>query len=263
MKTRQYVLVLTLLAGIPFVSALVRAQPPLPDDRYSLISRPHPALAGVDIFRLSILRLGARAENDGLVWAELAGMVTDKLKKAGIELSPGSRYGDPNMPELRVYIEMLKLEASQQYVFRIQTSLARSTHLTEQLAPIFKADVWKLNPVMQAASVEDMPAEVADVVLDQVNVFIRAYRATNPPDSQSSDTGMHEPNAATASEKNAGAYAKSAPGAGKYVASNSSGIFHRPDCRWAGNISPENLVTYRTRDEAMSSGKRPCKSCEP
>jgi len=257
MKFRQYFLILISLTGIILTSTLLRAQPPVPGNRYSSLDPPHPALAGVSKFRLSILRLGARAENDGLDWAELVGMVNEKFRRAGIELPAAERYGDPNMPELRIYIDMLKLEASQQYVFRIQTSLARATNLVGRQNPVFKAEVWKLNPMMQAASVEDMPAEVVDVVLDQVNVFIRTYLATNQPARKfESDTPIIP-------EKDNGAFAKPPTGEQKYVASNSSGIFHGPDCRWAKNISPENLVIYRTRDEAMSSGKRPCKSCEP
>lgn len=257
MKTRWCVLVLTLLAGILPARAVVAAQPSPPGNRYSLISPPHPALAGVDTFRLSILRLGVRAEKDGLDWAELSAMVSGKFRRAGIELPVGDRHGDPNIPELRIYIDMLKLEASQQYVFRIQTSLARPMHLTQRRHPVFKAEVWKLNPVMQAVSVEDMPAEVADVVLDQVNAFIRIYLATNQP------AGQPESDMATVPQENNRAGAKPSAGEERYVASNSSGIFHRPDCRWAGNISAENLVTYGTRDEAINSGKRPCKSCEP
>jgi len=257
MKIRRYVLVLTLLAGILPARAVVAAQPSPPGNRYSLISPPHPALAGVDTFRLSILRLGTRAESDGLDWAELSAMVSGKFRIAGIELPAGDRYAEPNTPELRIYIDMLKLEASQQYVFRIQTSLARPMHLTQQRTPVFKAEVWKLNPVMQAVSVEDMPAEVADVVLDQVNAFIRTYLATNRR------AGQPDSDTAAVPQDNSRALTKPPASEEKYVASNSSGIFHRPGCRWAGNISPENLVIYRTRDEAINSGKRPCKSCEP
>ncbi len=257
MKFRLHFFILISLTAIAFVSTLLLAQPAVPGGRYSTPSPPHPALDGVSTFRLSILRMGSRAENDGLDWAELSVMVSEKFKKAGIELPAVNRYGDPNMPELRIYIDMLKLDASKQYVFRTQTTVARVTNLVGRQIPLFKAEIWKLNPVMQAASVEDMPAEVTDVVLDQVNAFIGAYLAANPPDRK------FEPNAATGSEKNPGPNVKPAIDAGKYVASNSSGIFHRPDCRWAGNISPENLVIYKTRDEAMNSGKRPCKSCEP
>ena len=51
--------------------------------------------------------------------------------------------------------------------------------------------------------------------------------------------------------------------ADSYVAFKTSSIFHRPDCPVARTISPENLVIYKTREEALAAGKQPCKSCNP
>lgn len=49
----------------------------------------------------------------------------------------------------------------------------------------------------------------------------------------------------------------------KYVASRKSKVFHRPDCKWAKRISPKNFMGFRSREEAVRSGRRPCKACEP
>jgi len=49
----------------------------------------------------------------------------------------------------------------------------------------------------------------------------------------------------------------------KYVASKKSKVFHRPDCKWAKRISPKNLIGFRSREEAVRSGRRPCRSCRP
>lgn len=48
-----------------------------------------------------------------------------------------------------------------------------------------------------------------------------------------------------------------------YVASVNSEVFHQPNCRWAKKISPRNLVGFKTREEAIKSGRRPCKVCKP
>jgi methylphosphotriester-DNA--protein-cysteine methyltransferase len=48
-----------------------------------------------------------------------------------------------------------------------------------------------------------------------------------------------------------------------YVASVHRAPFHRPDCRSAQRISPSNLQTFSTRDEAIQAGHRPCKVCSP
>lgn len=49
----------------------------------------------------------------------------------------------------------------------------------------------------------------------------------------------------------------------KYAASKESKIFHYIDCSSVKQISPENLVLFKTREEAVASGRRPCKKCNP
>jgi methylphosphotriester-DNA--protein-cysteine methyltransferase len=56
--------------------------------------------------------------------------------------------------------------------------------------------------------------------------------------------------------------AKAAP-AGKYVASSNGKTFHRADCAWAKGIDPSALVTYKTKEEAIAAGKKPCRICKP
>ena len=48
-----------------------------------------------------------------------------------------------------------------------------------------------------------------------------------------------------------------------YVASVNSEVFHQPNCKWAKKISPRNLVGFKTREDAIKSGHRPCKMCKP
>jgi len=48
-----------------------------------------------------------------------------------------------------------------------------------------------------------------------------------------------------------------------YVASRNSKVFHRPDCVYVKRILLKNLIRFSTREEAISSGRRPCKVCKP
>jgi len=48
-----------------------------------------------------------------------------------------------------------------------------------------------------------------------------------------------------------------------HVASANRAPFHRTICKWADKISPRNLQTFRTRQEAIRAGHRPCKVCKP
>jgi hypothetical protein len=104
---------------------------------------------------------------------------------------------------------------------------------------------------MQTISKENVTEEIANLVSEQVDFFIHAYQAANPPGQK---TILEEP-----AELND----ESLIAENRYVASKSSNVFHRPNCRWAKNISPDNLVEYKNRDEAIKAGKRPCKSCRP
>jgi hypothetical protein len=49
----------------------------------------------------------------------------------------------------------------------------------------------------------------------------------------------------------------------KYVGSANSNKYHYPDCKWAKKISPKNLVTFKTAEEALKAGYVPCKVCKP
>jgi len=48
-----------------------------------------------------------------------------------------------------------------------------------------------------------------------------------------------------------------------YVASKNSKVFHRAGCRHAKIVSASNLVRFDNRAEALQTGRRPCKTCNP
>ncbi len=49
----------------------------------------------------------------------------------------------------------------------------------------------------------------------------------------------------------------------KYAASKKSEVFHYIDCSYVKKIKPEDLILFKTREEAIASGRRPCKKCKP
>jgi len=49
----------------------------------------------------------------------------------------------------------------------------------------------------------------------------------------------------------------------KYAASKNSDVFHDFSCSYVATIKPENLILFKTREEAIASGRRPCKKCKP
>jgi len=244
MKTEKYCLILAVFAGVLFLPAFGQIEPPLPEYEPLLIGQANPALAGIDNLHVTIIH--PDEEPNGLKWEKLKAEINSRLNKAGIKVftpEPGVMYKSPIWPELQIHVDMLKIEQFQQYVFHIQTLLAKSIQV--QANPVLrqKADVWKTEPVMQAASAENTPAKITGIVLQQTGTFITAYLDANPKGVQpavQSEVTEH-----------------------KYVASRNSKIFHKPDCVWVQRIAPKNLVYYKTRDEAVNDGKRPCKTCNP
>jgi len=49
----------------------------------------------------------------------------------------------------------------------------------------------------------------------------------------------------------------------KYAASKNSDVFHYIGCFYVARIKPENLILFKTREESIASGRKPCKKCKP
>lgn len=49
----------------------------------------------------------------------------------------------------------------------------------------------------------------------------------------------------------------------KYVGSRTSEVFHLSSCHHVDRIAQANFVEYKSRQEAINLGKRPCKTCNP
>ena len=265
MKARKYFILLAVVAGI--LSSSVWGEERLIEEDYGtvLIGRSHPTLAGIEHFMVVIVPPDAEPNKESLVWiwTELNTKIIERLSKDGIKTIPGVAGNILNIVELRIDIDMLKLSDSQQYVFHVQTSLSRAVCLTEEQRFSFKADVWKVGPVMEVASVQTMPDAVTNVVLEQVEAFIHAYLAANPQDEQRSDTKTTDAVTPTARKEQVGPARSMTVAEYEYVASKNSEVFHRPECSSAKRIKPENLVGYNSKNEAIRAGKKPCKRCKP
>jgi len=48
-----------------------------------------------------------------------------------------------------------------------------------------------------------------------------------------------------------------------YIGNKQSKIFHNPECSSAKKMSDENKVIFKTREEALNAGFKPCKRCNP
>lgn len=170
--------------------------------------------------------------------------ILQKLGEAGVRVVV---QGTETTPRLVVHIEGTEVPDSDKCVFRVQTTLDRLVMVPGRETRQLLTEVWRVGPVMNVVGKAEAGGAICDAALVQAGVFADAQK-----------TARSLPEAA-----------KDAPGTTSsaapypFVASKSGKAFHRPDCRWAQNISADNLVTYQSRDEAVQSGKRPCKSCKP
>jgi len=274
---------------IPVVITLILSISALGDVRPErvpgVIGQPNPALGGIEQLYVVIQTHSSEPNKDGLVREELKKLVRGKLEKeAGIVIAEDDvekiksdstkkvaevlkkrlnnfrnlEFRHANIPEFIVDIDMLRLNDSQVYVFRVQSSLARKVVLPIRRNLSLKADVWETKPVMQAVSVEVMPRKVTREVLEQLKSFISCYQIANP-NSISARPGT----AQAVSKTGPGNVVAPLPARYKYIGSKNSKVFHRPGCYLAERINPQNLTVYSSREEAIKAGKRPCKRCKP
>jgi hypothetical protein len=229
-----------------------------PHEHASLIGPVNPMLEGIDRVHVVVEAPDSEPNKDGLVWSELEAKANAKLAQVGLVRKAGaSQQGI--VPTLRLDVDMLNLPEWGQYVFRVQTSLATKVELNKHPSQFVQADVWKANPVMQAAPIQTMPEEVTQAAMEQIEHFIGCHQVANPNDTAATDGNS----VAAPSQGHAAPAVKVADLKYKYVASKKSRVFHKSNCRWVERISPENLVGYNTRQEAIQSGRRPCKRCRP
>ena len=248
-----------IVTGILCAAALAQIESPRPDEPM-LIAPANPVLTGINQLDVVITTRGTEPNRNGLDIKILKTEVERRLEKAGIKVfvpKEGVSYKLAISSDLKVSIEMLNISDSQQCVFRIQTSLSRAVRLDEQSNWLFKADVWTTEPVMRTEQLRNISGKVTELVLAQVEAFIQAYRAANAAGSRSPYPNV------TAPKESPQQPVKKAVAEYKYVASKNSQVFHTSNCRSAKRISPENMVGYSSREEAVNAGKNPCKICKP
>jgi hypothetical protein len=64
-------------------------------------------------------------------------------------------------------------------------------------------------------------------------------------------------------ETNSDCEALGCPSGTMFVGSKTSKKYHNCDCTWTKKISQQNLVCFKSIEEAQNSGYVPCKVCKP
>ena len=232
-----------LLADPAAGMTVARADGPESPEPNLLISR-NAAIADIDQVCVS---LDAHEATFASSFENLAAQVSEKLKAEGIE-HVECKTGVT--PRLHIHVETVGFADCGQTVYRVQTALRRIVTFTDHRELKVQADVWRVKPVMEAVADPNLTEAVTGAVLIQAEAFAAACQAAKR---------LHKTVAAQTAEGTGDDQAAQP----MFVASKSSSVFHRADCRWAQNIAEHNRVIYSTREAALADGKRPCKSCKP
>ncbi len=228
-------------------------------DETPLLIAGDPVLADVD--RVAVVLATRETPGvEGLINATmLKAQISQKLREAGI--APVEENSESTQ-RLLVHIEGVEVPGSDQYVYRVQTALCRLVMVPGQGNRRIQVEAWRIRPVMAVAARLKAGDAIRTAVLVQTDVFIEARKAARSLPDGTKDAGKDSA-AKGAVDSPPGPQVAQSESAYPFVASKSSDVFHRPDCRWAQNISGDNRLGYKTREEAVQSGKRPCKSCKP
>jgi hypothetical protein len=189
------------------------------------------------------------------LWEQLDAKVHEKLGKNGVKVK---KVASPARPQLRIAVDVLRLEDCKMCVFHVQTSLSRRSVLEGPRKIHMKPDVWKAGTLMAAVQTDEMPGKVTEVVLEQVERFVTCLLMANPDGFEVSDTDGISEGKVGKKENQA---ERPVRGPYPFVASKNSKVFHIAGCQWADTIKQENLIGFAKRAEALQSGRRPCRRC--
>jgi hypothetical protein len=225
-------------------------------------AQPNPALRDVREVSVMVTISNSEPNKFGLNPADLKNKVITKLSDAGFKvIEPPNPF--LKVPELRISLDMLKLESCGQCVINVRTSLACDLlppNIDELM--YIKADVWKVESGLRAVAVDGLTVEVNDIVQQQVHTFIAARPPMVSVDKKPDVNQPRQQVRKATDEKDTNLVKRQAVES-NYVASKNSKVFHKPGCQFAAKISAKNLVSYDSREQAIAAGKRPCKSCNP
>jgi len=230
-------------------------------DSYAKLEPRQESLRGVQAMTVDI-SCSKDAIDAGLTEDGERKTVEKQIEEAGIKVMPKNLWSKvPGRCQLKVTVHVYKPSDFETFIYNLRLCFVQTVALERSPQTTVDATTWELTWLAHAPK-NKLAETVRESLETMVDSFVKDYRAANPqPGGQSAGTAGGDTGAPATAPSVPNSNSETAEQ--KYVASTSSSVFHKPDCRWAQNIAPTNLVTYKSQNEAIKDGKRPCKSCKP
>ena len=202
------------------------------------------------------------ATETGVSEEDIRANIQRQLENAGIKVRPARMWGTlPGRCRLRVAVKVYRPAHQEIFVYNLKIDFLQTVTLERNPQTRIDVVTWEL--MWFAHGSKSGLAQAIGQNLEVLTAsFIKDYRQANPKDKDTTETRNTDN---TPADTKRPTKPKSGSSTGKYEFTGSKGsdVFHKSDCRWASSISAENLVSYKTRQEAVKAGKRPCKRCNP
>jgi hypothetical protein len=179
-----------------------------------------------------------------------------QLQQAGIKIKPKQFWGTvPGRCRLKVLVKVYKPHDLDTFIYNLKVYLVQTVILERIPETKIDAVTWELSWLAHGSK-NRLAEAIPENLRLMTDNFIRDYQFANPQGDESSGNlvSITTPKGQISSP-NVARY--------MYVSSKNSQVFHRPNCRSAKRIKPENLIGYNSREEVIQAGKRPCKVCKP
>ncbi len=241
----------------------------------SVAGLPNPALVGIEAMRVVVMYHNAVIGRDDWIFRELGAMAEQRLAASDpriaylIERGYAARY--QNIPVLTINIDKLILNPARPPVFYVRTSFTAGIAFERNPSAFFRTDLWTRTETIQAESLQAEFTAVTTLVNKHIELFASDFKQANSSVMPPTDVNDFNNILPPATRQTPAQIPKETPKTPvekekveqKYIASKNSSVFHRPDCSWVDRILPKNRIEYKTREQAIQAGKKPCKKCQP
>ena len=219
----------------------------------------NPALVGLNALRLAIPDIPPTL-------AGLGPNVERKLAEADPHLTTllknGAAAGITVTPQIVIYITKLSLTPNRPPVFSVRTTLSANVpvpSVTAATTTLIEVDVWSRADTIQATNINAELNAVTTLVNKHIDEFISDFTLANTTPEMPTDVNKTNIEQANLTEPNN----PSTMAQYNFIASKSQLVFHKLDCPLVKNILAKNRIYFKTKEEAIAAGKKPCTRCKP